>query len=77
MHDSDMPAAEPRYCVAQVTEETRDAWRAFCELHGVDRTALAEVIGAWLADAPDELPPLLEQWLAQARDLGASRRRRG
>lgn len=72
-----MPAAEPRYCVAQVTEETRDAWRNFCERHGIDRTAFVEVIGVWLANAPDPLPPFIEQMCKEAKDLAAERRRRG
>lgn len=71
-----MPAAEPRYCVAQVTEEARDAWRTFCDRHHIDRTAFAEVIGFWLVDSK-ELPPLVEQWVRDARDLKNQRRRRG
>ena len=72
-----MPAAEPRYCVAQVTEEARDAWRDFCDLHSIDRTALAETIGAWMASSSQPLPALMERWLADARDLKNQRRRRG
>lgn len=72
-----MPAAEPRTCLAQVTPETRDAFRAFCNLHGIDRTAFVEVIGAWLATPPENLPALVQQWCSDAKDLGASRRRRG
>ena len=69
-----MPAAEPRFCVAQVSEEARDA---FCDAHSIDRTAFAEVVGDWLAQHPDELPPLVAKWVRDARDLKNQRRRRG
>lgn len=72
-----MPAAEPRFCLAQVTEETRNAWRDFADLHGIDRTALAEVIGIWLAEAPYPLPDWVQVFIDQARDLKNQRRRRG
>lgn len=72
-----MPAAEPRYCVAQVTEEARDGWRTFCEHYGVDRNALAEVMGLRLGEVGGRLPPVLERWVAEARDLKNQRRRRG
>lgn len=72
-----MPAAEPTYCVAQVRIESRDAWRDFCDRHGIDRTALAEVIGLLLADATDPLPDWLSQLVEDARDLRNQRRRRG
>lgn len=76
-HRQVMPAAEPRYCVAEVTEEALDGWRDFADRHGVDRTALAEVIGLRLAGLSDPLPRLLEQWVREARDLKNERRRRG
>ena len=76
-----MPAAEPRYCVAQVTEEARDGWRDFCDANGIDRTAFAEVIGMWLdrhhRELPVDLAPLVAEWVEQARDLKNTRRRRG
>lgn len=72
-----MPAAEPRYCVAQVTEETRNAWRDFCDRNHIDRTALAEVIGVLLGTAEDPLPPWLQACVDDARDLKNQRRRRG
>lgn len=72
-----VPAAEPRFCVAQVTEEARDAWRDFCERQGIDRTALAESIAQWMVNHPGELPALVQAWIDSARDLGATRRRRG
>lgn len=67
-----MPAAEPRYCVAQVVVETRDAWERFCKREHINRTVLADVIGMWLdsGQMPDEL-------VRQARDLQDERRRRG
>lgn len=71
-----MPAAEPRYCVAEVTEEARDGWRYFADRHGVDRTALAEVIGLDLGATTGPLPRLLERWVEQAKDLKNQRRRR-
>ena len=72
-----MPAAEPRKCIAQVTEETRDAWRDFCDRHQIDRTAFAEVLGLWMADAPEPLPQWMQQIVDDARDLKNQRRRRG
>lgn len=72
-----MPAADARYCVAQVSEEAVDGWRDFCDRHGVDRTALAEVMGAHLANMDGKLPPLLARWVTEARDLRNERRRRG
>mgnify|MGYP001613577143 CR=1 FL=1 len=72
-----MPAAEPRYAIAQVTEECRDAWREFCEVHDVDRTVLAEVIGQWMQDLSGDLPPLVRQWVSDARELKNARKRRG
>ncbi len=72
-----VPASEPRYCVAQVTEEARDAWRDFCDRQAIDRTTLAEVIGSWFTTAPDPLPPQVQRWVNEARDLKNQRRRRG
>ena len=72
-----MPAAEPRYCVAEVTEESRDGWRDFCDRHDVDRTALAEVLGLRLAELVGQLPPLLDRVVREARALKNERRRRG
>ena len=71
-----MPAAEPRFCVAQVSEEARNAWRTFCDAHSIDRTAFAEVIAMWMAEGHD-LPPLVAQWVTDAQDLKNQRRRRG
>lgn len=64
-----MPAAEPRYCIAQVVEETRDAWRDFCDANAINRTVLADIIGIWLRDAPTPLPPQLAQMVEDARTL--------
>lgn len=72
-----MPAAEPRYGVAQVTEDARDGWRDFCDRYDVDRTALAEVMGLRLGEMTGHLPPLLERWVREARELKNQRRRRG
>lgn len=72
-----MPAAEPRYCVAQVTEEARDGWRSFCERYDVDRNALGEVMGKRLGEIDGHLPALLERWVREAKDLKNQRRRRG
>lgn len=71
-----MPTSEPTYCVAQVRIEALEAWRSFCDTHLIDRTVLCEAIGAWMATDPD-LPPLVEQWVRDARDLKNQRRRRG
>lgn len=71
-----MPAAEPRYCVAEVTEDARDGWRDFCDRHGIDRTALAEIIGLRLAAMGDHPPALVERWVREAKELRNDRRRR-
>ena len=71
-----MPTSEPTYCVAEVRVEARDAWRDFCDRHGINRAAFAEVLGAWMASHPD-LPPLVAEWVRDARDLAAVRRQRG
>lgn len=72
-----MPAAEPRYCVAQVTEEARDGWRDFCDRYDVDRNALAEVMGFRLGESTGDLPPLMKRWVREAKALKNERRRRG
>lgn len=72
-----MPAAEPRYCVAEVTEEARDGWRDFCERHGIDRTVLAEIIGLRLGAMTGHPPAVVERWVKDAQKLAADRRRRG
>lgn len=72
-----MPAADPRYGVAQVSEEARDGWRDFADRYGVDRTALAEVIGLDLGKTTGPLPPKLARWVEQAKELKNQRRRRG
>lgn len=72
-----MPAMEPRYGVAQVTEESRDGWVDFCDRNNVDRTALAEVMGLRLGEMSTPLPRLIEQWVREARELKNERRRRG
>lgn len=71
-----MPAAEPRYCVAQVVVETRDAWDRFCKREHINRTVLADVIGLWL-DAEGPIPQALDELVRAARDLQDQRRRRG
>lgn len=76
-HGRGMPASEPRYCVAEVTEEARDGWRDFSDRFDVDRTALAEVIGLALGDMDGRLPQILAGWVDEARALKNERRRRG
>lgn len=68
-----MPTSEPTWCVAQVREEARDAWRSFCDRHMIDRTSLCETLATHLAE--DRLPPL-EQLVREAQDLKNQRRRR-
>lgn len=72
-----MPAADPRYGVAQVSEEARDGWRDFADRYGVDRTALAEIIGLELGVTTGPLPRQLSQWVERAKELKNQRRRRG
>lgn len=72
-----MPAADPRYGVANVSEEARDGWRAFCDRYGVDRNALAEVMGHRLGELTGDLPPVLRRWVREAQELRNERRRRG
>lgn len=71
-----MPAADPRYGVAQVTEESLNGWRAFCDRHHIDRTALCEVLGLRLGEL-DRLPPFLERAVRETQELMDQRRRRG
>lgn len=71
-----MPAADPRYGVANVSEESIEGWRTFCDAHGVDRTALAEVMGLRLGAMTGHLPPVLDRWVREAKKLAAERRRR-
>lgn len=70
-----VPASEPRYCVAQVVVETRDAWDRFCKREHINRTVLADVIGIWLDTTPP--PSGLAELVSAARDLQDERRRRG
>lgn len=72
-----MPAADPRYCVAQISEEALEGWRDFCARHRIDRTALAEVIGFYLGETGDTLSPWLERMVREANDLKSERKRRG
>lgn len=72
-----MPAADPRYGVANVTEEARDGWRDFCNRYDVDRTVLAEVMGLRLGEITGDLPPVLRRWVREAKDLKNQRRKRG
>lgn len=71
-----VPAADRKLCVARVSVEARDAWASFCDRHLVDRAVFAEVIAMWMDEGGD-LPPLVAQWVTDARDLKNQRRRRG
>lgn len=72
-----MPAAEPRYTVAQVTEESVQGWIAFCDRHSIDRAVLCEVLGLTLGAMTAPPPPWLERIVKQAQELKNQRRRRG
>lgn len=72
-----MPAVEPRYNVAEVTEESRDGWRHFCDRHGINPTVLAEIIGLRLGAMTGHPPAVVERWVRDAKKLAAERRRRG
>lgn len=75
-----MPAADPRYGVAQVTIESLDGWRDFCDRHNLDRNAFAEIIGLRLGELAAKnahLPPVLDRWVREAKNLKNERRRRG
>lgn len=72
-----MPAADPRYGVANVSEESIEGWRIFCDAHGVDRNALAEVMGLRLGKMTGHLPPAIERWVREAKALKNERRKRG
>ena len=65
------------YCVAEVTEESKDAWIAFCDRHNIDRTVLCEVLGFELLAMGDRLPPSVQRAVDKAKDLKNQRRRRG
>lgn len=69
-----MPPADRRY-LAEVTESSLAAWKDFCARNDVDRAALCEVIGFRLAEL-ERLPPVVEQWVREARALATERRRR-
>jgi len=65
--------------LAEVSDTSVEGWRSFAVRHGTTQTALAEVIGLYLADLQTpthELPEPLRSWVGQARELAASRRRR-
>lgn len=80
VHDrfGSMPAADRRYHLANVTPESRDGWRQFARLYGVNVTALAEVLGPYLAtfEPPGRLPKWLAELVEEARDLADDRSRR-
>lgn len=71
-----MPVSEVRYHLAQVIEASRAGWRAFCRRHGSNPTALAEVIGLYLATVKDPPPPWLRRLVAEAIELEDERRQR-
>ena len=71
-----MPAAEPRYTVAQVSDESLQGWISFCDRHSIDRAVLCEVLGLHLGAMGGTPPPWLERVVRQARDLKNERRRR-
>lgn len=73
-----MPAADRRFNLANVTPESRDGWRSFCRYYGSNPTALAEVIGLYLAEfePPTRLPRWLAALVAEARELEEERRLR-
>lgn len=73
-----MPAADRRHKLADVTTKSRDGWRSVTRYYGGNVTALAEVMGLYLAQfEPPTKPPLwLRQLLADAADLEDERRLR-
>jgi hypothetical protein len=73
-----MPAADRRFHLANVTDESRLGWRQFTRYYGSNTTALAEVIGLYLAtfEPPAKPPKWLLELVRQAEDLEAERRLR-
>lgn len=64
---------------ASVSDEARDGWRLFAQVHGVSVTGLLEALGLRLAflDRPEKgLPVLWREVLAEARAIDAERRSR-
>lgn len=76
-HRDVVPAADARYGLAEVSEEARDGWVAFCRRYDTNRTALAEVMGRSLGKITGDLPPQLREWVTAARALEDERRSRG
>lgn len=71
-----MPVSEVRYPLAQVTEASRDGWRSFTKRNGANPTALAEVLGLYLATVKGEPPPWLRRLVDEAAELADQRGRR-
>lgn len=68
-----------RHLGGLVTAHARDGWHEFAAVHGVDVTALLELLGHWLADQDEPTARLPEPWrsiIPEARALGARRRAR-
>ena len=71
-----MPVSEVRFPLAQVTEESRDGWRAFTKRYGANPTALAEAMGLYLATVRGEPPPWLRRVVERAIAIEDERRQR-
>lgn len=73
-----MPASDKRFHLANVTGPSRDGWRSVTRYYGGNVTALAEVMGLYLAqfEPPAQPPPWLRQLLARASELEDERRLR-
>lgn len=71
-----MPATEPRTCAAEVSDEALAGWDAFVARHRINRNALGEVIGRYLAELGDDLPDVLRQWVEAADQLQRDRKSR-
>lgn len=71
-----MPVSEERFALAQVTRTSRDGWRRFARKHGTNPTALAEVVGRYLATVVDDPPEWLQPLIEDAEALQHQRSRR-
>lgn len=73
-----MPAADKRFHLANVSAESRDGWRSITRYYGANVTALAEVMGLWLAqfEPPARPPRWLRDLIDEARELEEERRLR-
>lgn len=70
-----MPRPGKRQLNVFLTEESYDAWRAFCDEQGVSVTAMIEALGLMFTKLPERPGGLLGEAVKEARRLDGQRRR--